>query len=160
MLQAPETWVAVGFLLFLGIALYFGLKPIIQGLDNRADRIRKEIQEAEQLREEAQRHLADCKRRQREAQRESEEIIEHAKTEAKRMREQAEADLKAQLERRERLTMDKIQQAEQQAVQEVRNRAVDIAMTAAEKLMRENMSDKRATELLDETIADLPKRLV
>lgn len=160
MLQSAETWVAVAFLIFLAIVLYYGLRPILRALDARAERIRKDIEQAEQLREEAQRQLADYKRRQREGQREAEAIIEHAKVEAKRMRQQAEADLKAQLDRREQLTEEKIRQAEQKAIQEIRDRAVDIAMAASARLMRENLSEKRANELLDEAIDDLPKRLV
>lgn len=159
MLASTTTWVAVSFVIFMAMALYWGLRPVLKSLDARAERIRKEIRDAEQLREEAQQQLADSKRRQREAHHEAEEIVEHARAEAKRMRDQAETDIKQQLERRERQTMDRIHQAEQQAIRELRNRAVDIATAATTELLRENLSDKKATELVDGAIKDLPEKL-
>lgn len=159
MLQSPETWVAVAFIIIAAIGLYYGLRPVLSGLDERAARIRREIEEAEQLREEAQKQLAESKRKQREAQREAEEILEHAKTEAKRIRENAEKDLEAQLERRERQTVDKIEQAEHQALREVRNRAVDVAVAATERLLRDNLTDNKSNELIDAAIKDVSQRM-
>jgi F-type H+-transporting ATPase subunit b len=159
MLQSTTFWVAVAFVIFIGIVAYFGGQSILRMLDARGEKIRKDIDEAEKLREEAQRQLADYKKKQREAQREAEEIIEHAKTEAKRMRERAERDLEEQLKRRERLTMEKIEQAEAQALAEVRNRAADIAVRATEQLLRDNMSDQHQKQLVDSTIEGVRKNL-
>lgn len=159
MLQSAEFWVTVAFVILLAVALYYGLRPILAMIDRRAAAIRQQIDEAEQLREEAQQRLADYKRKQREAQREAEEIIEHAKAEAKRMEERAAKDLEAQVKRRERLTMEKIEQAEQRAVSEVRNHAVDVAILATERLLRDNLSDAKASALIDEAITDVSKRL-
>ena len=159
MLQSTTFWVAVAFVIFIGIVAYFGMRPILRMLDARGEKIRKDIDEAEKLREEAQRQLADYKKKQREAQREAEEILEHAKTEAKRMRERSERELEEQLKRRERLTMEKIEQAEAQALAEVRNRAADIAVRATEQLLRDNMSDQHQKQLVDSTIEGVRKNL-
>jgi len=159
MLASPDTWVAVGFLIFLGMVLYWGLNPVLRALDARTERIRGEIRQAERLREEAQRELGEARRRQREAEQEAEAILAHARTEAERLKDKAEAELKRQLERREQQTRDKIQQAEQQAVQDIRDRAVDAAVAATRNLVRENLSEKKATELLDGAIKDVPARL-
>jgi F-type H+-transporting ATPase subunit b len=159
MLQSTTFWVAVAFVIFIAIVGYYGMRPILRTLDARGEKIRKDIDEAEKLREEAQRQLADYKKKQREAQREAEEILEYAKTEAKRMRERAERDLDEQLKRRERLTMEKIEQAEAQALAEVRNRAADIAVRATEQLLRDNMSDAHQKQLVDNTIEGVRKNL-
>jgi F-type H+-transporting ATPase subunit b len=159
MLSSPTFWTAVGLVLFLAIAIYFGLNRVLRGLDNRADKIRKDIEEAERLREEAQKTLADYKKKQREAQREAEEIVEHARTEAQRMRERAEKDLEDQVERRERLTRQRIEQAEAKALAEVRNKAVDVAVAATAQLMQENLSQERSNQLVDQAIQDVQKRL-
>jgi F-type H+-transporting ATPase subunit b len=159
MLESATFWVAVAFVITVGTAAYYGLRPALRGLDQRAEKIRKDIDEAERLREEAQRQLADYKKKQREAQREAEEIVEHAKAEAKRMRERAERELEEQLERRERLTMEKIEQAEKQALAEVRNRAVDIAVVATEQLLRDNMSADQHQKMVDSTIQGVRKHL-
>jgi F-type H+-transporting ATPase subunit b len=159
MLSSSLFWVALSFVIFMAIVGYYGLRPILQSLDARAERIRTEIREAEQLRQDAQQQLQDAKRKQREASQQAQEIVEHAKAESKRMQEHAEKDIQAQLERRERQTKDRIQQAEQQAIQEVRDRAVDIATAATAQLLKDNLSDKKANELVDSTIQELPKRL-
>ena len=159
MLENPSTWVAVAFLIFVGMVLYWGLRPILRSLDARGERIRNDIRRAEQLREEAQRELSDAQRRQREAEKEAEAIIAHARTEAKRLKERAEADLERQLERREQQTREKIEQAEQQAVQEVRDKAVDIAVAATHRLVQENLSEKKAGDMLDGAIKDTSTRL-
>jgi F-type H+-transporting ATPase subunit b len=159
MLSSPTFWTAVGLVLFLAIAIYFGLNRVLRGLDNRADKIRKDIEEAERLREEAQKTLADYKKKQREAQREAEEIVEHAKTEAQRMRERAEKELEEQIERRERLTRQRIEQAEAKALAEVRNKAVDVAVAATAQLMQDNLSQERSNQLVDQAIQDVQKRL-
>jgi F-type H+-transporting ATPase subunit b len=75
------------------------------------------------------------------------------------MRERAERDLEEQLKRRERLTMEKIEQAEAQALAEVRNRAADIAVRATEQLLRDNMSDQHQKQLVDSTIEGVRKNL-
>jgi F-type H+-transporting ATPase subunit b len=159
MLSSPTFWTAVGLVLFLAIAIYFGLNRVLRGLDNRADKIRKDIEEAERLREEAQKTLADYKKKQREAQREAEEIVEHAKTEAQRMRERADKELEEQIERRERLTRQRIEQAEAKALAEVRNKAVDVAVAATAQLMQDNLSQERSDQLVDQAIQDVQKRL-
>jgi len=159
MLASAQFWVLISFLILLAMALYWGLRPTLGMLDKRAERIRQQISEAEELREEAQRELAEAKRTQREARRDAEEIVEHARAEAKRMREQAEQDIKDQMARRERLTMQRIEQTEREALEEVRGRIAQVAVAATERLCRDNMTDKRAGELVDEAIADVGNRL-
>ncbi len=159
MLESPEFWVAVSFVILLAMGLYWGLRPVLAGLDQRSARIRRQIEEAQELREDAQRMLADYKRRQRDAVKEAQEIVEHAKEEAKRLREQAEKDIEQQLERRERLTMEKIAHAEQQALQDVRAHAVDIAVAATARLLRDHLDKDKQGALVDEAIEDISKRL-
>ncbi len=159
MLASTDFWIAVSTLMIVGVAVYYGFRPIVAALDKRTERIRTDIDEAERLREEAQRQLADYKRKQREAQRDAEEIIEHARHEARRMRERAEHDLEEQMKRRERLTMDKIAQAEQQAIAEVRSRAVDVAIVATEQLIRDHLSAEKSNQLIEEAIGDVSNRL-
>ena len=128
-------------------------------LDARSEAIRKEIEEAENLREAAQHLLADYKRKQRDALGEAEEILAHAKVEAKRLAAQAEQDLEAGLRRRERAALDKIAQAEAKALQEVRNQAVDVALAATAKLLESNMDKARVNALVEESIKDISGKL-
>ncbi|MGP1255053.1 MAG: F0F1 ATP synthase subunit B family protein [Kiloniellales bacterium] len=159
MLGSEYTWITLALFIFFALVFWKGLRPVLTSLDKRADRIRKELDEAQTLREDAQKMLAEYKRKQRDALKEAEEIVEHAKAEAERLRKSAEADLEASLKRREELAMAKIEQAELNAINEVRNQAVDVAVAAAAKLIAQQVDDKKAEELTSSAIQDVAKRL-
>lgn len=64
MLEKDATWVAIGFILFILLLVYFKVPgQITKILDNRADKIRSELDEAKKLREEAQSMLADFQKK-------------------------------------------------------------------------------------------------
>ena len=159
MLSTPEFWVAVGFILLVGVIAKPLYRVITGGLDSRADKIRNSLDEAKQLREEAQHLLAEYQRKQRDAAKECEDIIAHAETEAGRFAEHAAAKLEASLKRREQLAIDKIAQTETEAIQEVRNAAVDIAVSATRKLLAQRMDETAGGRLIDAAIAELPAKL-
>ena len=159
MFSSPEFWVAIGFVIFVVAVAKPISRALVGALDARGEAIRTEIQEAQNLREEAQRLLAEYKRKQRDALKEAEEILDHAKAEAIRLRSHAEQDLEAGLRRREQIAMEKIAQAEAKALQEVRNEAVDVALTATAKLIEANLDKGRANALVEQAIKDLSGKL-
>ena len=112
MFQAAEFWVALATIIFAVFAFRPGAKAVTAMLDDRADKIRQELEEAQRLREDAQATLASYQRRQRDALKEAEDIIAHAREEAERLRLHSTADLEAAMKRRETQAMDKIAQAE------------------------------------------------
>ena len=159
MLHDPTFWVAVAFVVFVGLMVWKARKPIVDGIDARAERIKAELDEAQRLREEAQKTLAEYKRKQRDAAKEAEDLLASAKHEAELLRNQAAEDLKATLARREKAALEKIAQAETQAVQDVRAQAVDIAMAATAKLLSENVDPQRDQAMVDQAIKDLGQKL-
>jgi F-type H+-transporting ATPase subunit b len=159
MLGSEYTWITLSLIIVLGLIVWKGMAPILRSLDARAERIRKEIDEAQSLREDAQKLLAEYKRKQRDALKEAEEIVAHAKAEAERMRKAAEADLEASLKRREELAMAKIEQAEQNALNEVRDQAVDVAIAAAGRLIGEKMDAETDKRLTSDAIRNVGERL-
>ncbi len=154
-----ETWVAITWL----IVVAFLAKPVYRGiaaaLDTRREKIKTRIEEAERLRTEANDMLVTYQKKQRDALKEAEEIIAHAKSEAARISAQAAKDLEELLKRREQQALDRIAQAENEAAREVRNAAIDIAMTATRKLIADNLSAEASAALVDNAIKDLPNRL-
>jgi len=155
----PDFWVLVGFLAFCAIVIKPALKAVLGGLDSRADKIRGTLDEAEKLREEAQHVLAEYQRKQREASKEIEAIVANARAEGERMIADAEEALATSMKRREQLAHDKIAQAEADAVTEVRNHAVDIAIQATGKLLAEKVGQEQSNALIDTAIGDLSRRL-
>jgi F-type H+-transporting ATPase subunit b len=160
MLRMAEFWVAVAFVAFLLILLYYGVpKLIAKALDDRAEAIRKELDEARRLREEAQALLADYQKKHRNVGQEADIIVETARREAEALANETRISLKESLERRTRMAEEKIGRAEAQAVDEVRASAIDVAVAAAEKILREKMAGGGDASLIDQSIRDLRGRL-
>jgi F-type H+-transporting ATPase subunit b len=158
-LSAPETWVAVAFLIFVVLVWKPAQKALLSGLDARAARIEKELSEAARLREEAQALLAQYQRKHRDALKEADDIVAHARGEADRLAQQAARDLEASLKRREELAVQRIAQAEQQAMADVRAAAVDVAVAATERLLKEKLDGAKGDALIDQAIKELPAKL-
>jgi F-type H+-transporting ATPase subunit b len=160
MLRTAEFWVAVSFVGFFLILFYYKVPALIaKALDDRADAIRKELDEARRLREEAQSLLADYQKKHRNAGQEADAIVEQARREAQLYAEETRAALAEALERRTKQAEDKIARAEAQAVDDVRSAAVDMAIAAAEKVLREKAAGAGGAALIDETIRGLKGRL-
>jgi len=160
MIQEPEFWVAVAFVLFLGVLVYTGVhKTMIDTLDRRSDRIKAELDEARRLRDEAGKLLADYQRKQREAEREAEAIITEAKAEAERVAAEARGKMEEFVARRTKLAESKIGQAEAQALADVRAAAADAAAAAAETILRDTAKGKVADDLIARGIADVRAKL-
>ena len=155
----PEFWVAVAFVIFVAVIVYMGYRRIVEGLDARGERIKNELEEARSLREEAQALLASYQRKQRDALKEAEAIVEHAKEEAARSSAEAEAKLQETIKRRTEMAVDKISRAEAQALQDVRNTTVDVAVDAARHLIETNLGEEKAASLVEDSIADIDKKL-
>lgn len=160
MLEMAEFWVGVAFVVFLLILVYYKVpKVIAKTLDDRAEAIRKELDEARRLREEAQALLADYHKRHRAVGEETDLIVEHARRDAEAFALETRANLRDSLERRTRLAEEKIARAEAQAVDEVRAAAIEQAVAAAERILREKAAGAAGTALIDQGIRDLKGRL-
>jgi len=155
----PTFWVAVAFVIFLAATIKPLSKALTAALDGRVERIRMQLDEAQSLREEAQKTLAEYKRKQRDAEAEATKMIEHAKEEAQRIRQQAEKNLEASLARRTQQAEEKIQQAETTALKEVRNQAVDVAITATAKLLAQKIDKTKDKALVDQSIEEVSSKL-
>jgi len=155
----PETWIAITWLIVVALLARPVYRGITKGLDARALKIKDRLAEAERLRDEAQTMLSAYQKKQREALKEAENIIAQAKAEAERLAKQAALDLDELVKRREQQALDRITQAEAEAMREVRNKAVEIAIAATGKLIAETLPAEKANELIDAAIKDLPNRL-
>lgn len=160
MLSTPEFWVAVAFFAFIGLLAYFGVPGLVgKVLDQRAESIRKELDDARRLREEAQQLLADYQRKGLEAENEARSIVDNARREAEALAAETRKSLQESLARRTRLAEEKIARAEAQALSEVRAAAVDAAILAAERVLKEKAQGATGDRLIAEGIESVRKRL-
>jgi F-type H+-transporting ATPase subunit b len=158
--QEPESWVAVSFVIFVGVLLYVGAhRKLLEALDHRSARIKAELDEARRLRDEAAALLAAYQQKQREAEREAEAIIADANAEAERVASEARSKMEEFVARRTKLAEAKIGQAETQALADVRAAAADAAISAAEAILRDTAKGKIADDLIAQGIADVKAKL-
>ena len=154
----PTAWTAVAFVLFV-IAVFKPAKnAILSGLDSRIDEIRLQVEEAQQLREEAQALLANYQRQQREALKEAEDIVIRAEEDAS-LRKKTKNDLDDAIKRQEALVREKIAQAEATAIARVQATAVDLAVSATEKILTDRLTGKAGKDLVNTAIGDLPNKI-
>ncbi|MEX3007895.1 F0F1 ATP synthase subunit B [Hoeflea sp. TYP-13] len=153
-------WAFVSLILFLGLIAYLKVPGMLtKSLDERADKIRNELDEARRLREEAQQLLAEYQRKRKDAEKEAGELIAAAEHEAAGLVAEARQKTEEYVTRRTAMAEQKIALAEAEAVNEVRRSAVDIAVSAAETLITEKADAKTAGELFDSSVAELKERL-
>ena len=159
MFSDPAFWVAVAFFLFFVLAGKVLWKKITEMLDKRTSAIAKALSDAEQLRADALKAKTEADRTLAQAAAESGAIIQQAREEAARMQARAAANLETSVALREQQALDRIAQSEAQATKQVRDTAVDEALSATRALLREQVGSGRTQALVDEAIAELPKRL-
>lgn len=160
LLGDAEFWVAVAFVLFVAGMGYLGVhKMVAKSLDERADKIKAELDEARKLKDEAAQLLAEYQRKRQQAEAEAQDIIAGAKAEADRLAIEAKAKIEEFVARRTKMAETKIAQAEAQATADVRAAAADAAIAAAEKILTQETKGQLAGELIAKGIDDVRKKL-
>jgi len=155
-----EFWVAAGFVIFVGILVYYGIPArLTRALDGRAARIRADLDEARRLREEAQSLVAEYEAKRQAAEAEAAGILDRARREAEAMAEQAKTRMEEFVARRSRMAESRIAQAEAQALADVRAAAAEAAVAAAERILSEKLKGKPAEALVERSIAQIRGRL-
>ncbi len=149
----PRLWLLFSLLILVAVAIWKNIPGLAaKALDERADRIARELAEARQLREEAQELLASYERRQREAEKEAEAIIAQAKKEAELMAKEASERLQDMLARRTEAAKRKIAQAEMRAAADVRAHAAALAADTAKVTLEKSLGKAAQNKLIDEGI--------
>jgi F-type H+-transporting ATPase subunit b len=160
LVNEPETWVAIAFVIFIGILVRLGVpNMLMKALDDRSARIKAELDEALKLRKEAEGVLAEYKRKQSEAEQVAASIIVNARSEAERLAAEAKAKVEDFIARRTKMAETKIAQAEAQALADVRAAAADAAIAAAEKILVATTNGPAAEALVVQGIRDLKAKL-
>lgn len=161
MLHEPRFWSSLAFVLFFVI---FGRKlwaVITSKLDERADEIRKNLDEATRLRREAEQMLEDSKRDLKHAQEEAQQLIASSSLEAKNLRAQAERDVDDMVARHEKMARERIHVAEQMALRDIREQATALALAAAKDILRQQITEDTdlAHKLITDGLKQLPQAL-
>jgi F-type H+-transporting ATPase subunit b len=148
-------WTIVCFLITLFVLKRFAFGPIQKAIDERRDRIRQSIEEADHAREEARKLLEEHKKLIGRAKTDAEEILAEARRIAeaneRRMREELETDRQRRLEE----TRKQIEAETRRALEQIRLEVVDLSLLAATKVTGKSLDDSDHRRLIDEAIAEL-----
>ena len=152
----PGMWVATAMTVLILVALKLGVpKMLTGGLDASIAEIRKQLDEAKNLRAEAEALRKEYAAKIANAEKDAAAMLDHAKSEADAIVAKAEADTKAMIVRREKMAQDKIAAAERGVVSELRAKAADAAVAAAGSLIAAKHDAKADKALVDEAIGGI-----
>lgn len=159
-LKNTDFVVLLGFILFVLVLMKFKVPGMIgKMLDQRAEGIKSELDEARALREEAQSILASYERKQKEVQEQADRIIATARMDAQAVAEQAKKDLEVSLARRLAAAEEQIASAQSAVERDVRDSAVAVAISAARDIIAKQMTAADGNKLIDAAIADVDAKL-
>jgi F-type H+-transporting ATPase subunit b len=160
MFTQPETWVAIAFLILMGVFFWLGVhRTVLTALDHRAQRIKAELDDARRLKDEAAKLLADYQARRASAEREAQEIVTNARAEAERIAAEAKTRMEDFVARRTKTAENKIALAEAQALADVRAAAAEAAVAAASTVLSQSVTGSVADDLLAKGIAEVKAKL-
>lgn len=159
LLDNPYLWTGFSLLVLIVIAFKKARTPVQSWLDGEIAKIKSELEQAKQLRLEAEQLLQSYKAKEQEALRDAAAMVAQAEREAEQLRAATMKELQEKLARGEQQAAERIARAQAEAVAEVRQAVIDVATQASAQLLREQMQGVSATDYLDRVIADLPRQL-
>src|ERR1700733_8212916 len=145
MFAEPEFWVAVGFVILMGVFAYVGVhRTVLTALDHRSERIKSELDDARRLKQEAANLLEEYKAK---------------RASAERIAAEAKGKMEDFVARRTKTAESKIALAEAQAVADVRAAAANAAVTAASAILSQTVKGQVADDLLAKGITEVREKL-
>lgn len=157
--EDANIWILAAFICFFLVFGGAAYKRMVGALDARTARIKAELDDAQKLREDAQRLLDDYRSKRAQAEADALRMLEHAELEAERRAAQGRRDLELAMERRAELALQRIAQAEADALKEVRAAAASLAVQATARLLRDNMDAARAEAMIQDSIKQVQQKL-
>jgi F-type H+-transporting ATPase subunit b len=159
LLHNPTFWVAIAFLMFVAGSFKKISAMLLSALDGRAAKISAELEHARTLRVQAEQVLAEYKKKQAEYLKEAEAMLVKARNDADALTKQSEKELKESLDARVKQAMEKIAREEEQAIVEVRNHVVDIALSAARAVIVSHVGKLSQEELVKLAMVDIERKI-
>lgn len=153
----PAGWVYVGISIFfiLAIFVFKAHRSVLAILDKQIAETRKSLDEAKEIRSEAEALLKDAKAKHAESAKDAKAMLDHAKVEAEHIVDKAKADTSAMIERRKKMAEQKIAAAERSAADDLRRQAANAAAAAAGKLIASKHDAEADKKLADDLISGI-----
>ncbi|MBX2833463.1 MAG: hypothetical protein KTR28_00670 [Micavibrio sp.] len=154
-LDGTKLWFLFSFVVFVIGAFKLGQSKVTGLLDSRIEEIRKRIEDAENLRVEAQELLAQYQRKHRDAVSDAQNIVRKAEQQAAEIRNKAEEELTDSIERRERQLKERLIRMEQDATEEIRRSAAELALNVTAEIINAKLDKKTNDNLIQDSIKEI-----
>ena len=153
-------WVAVSFVLFVGVLLYFKVpQKIFTALDESINKIKKDIEEAEKLKEEAKNILSDYEAKLDKSKVEIDLMIKNAQKESEINIIKTNDQFHKIFENRKKMAEEKIKQMKLQATKDIKNYSVEVAIIALEKIIKNSIDKKKLDKIYVSSVNEAKKIL-
>jgi F-type H+-transporting ATPase subunit b len=156
-------WVMVSFFIFIGLLIYFQIPQKIKAtLDENINSIKSQIDEADKLKEDAKNILTEHEKKISNSKAEVILMISKANEEAEKNVLKTNHDFHNLMENRKKNAEERIKQLKNQALKDIKNASVRIAIESVEKLLKNSLDksklDKIYTSSIEETKLALKKK--
>ena len=153
-------WVAISFFIFLGVLFYFKVPQKVFGaLNESINKIKKDIDEAEKLKEEAKNILSEYEAKLSKSKVEVELMIKNAQKESETNIIKINDQFHSIFENRKKMAEDKIKQMKLQATKDIKNYSVEVAIIALEKIIKNSVDKKKLDKIYISSIDEAKKIL-
>ncbi len=154
---SAEFWVAMSFVLTVAVLFVPVGKIFVKGMKNRAKAISKRIADAVNLKEDAQKMLADYERKLRGAEKEAKDILQRSEREIEMIKKEALAKLDAELSAKEAEATMRLKTAEENASKEISSKTADVTMAVVKTILKDSLDNEALDQLIDRSIDELEK---
>jgi F-type H+-transporting ATPase subunit b len=151
-------WKVVAFLIFFYLIYRYGWGPITDSLQEREETIDASIKRAEKALEEARQIQAENQKARREAEQEAQRILREARESAEALRSDEVEKTRQKIRQMQEQAQAEIEREKQGALQDLRDEVADLAIGAAQKILKAELDDKRQRRLVDDFIGNLPEK--
>ncbi len=153
-------WVAISFLIFVGVIFYFKVpQKIDKSLVENIKKIKSEINNAEKLKDEAKSMLSEYESKVSKSKEEIKNLIQKAEKQAESNLIKTNEEFHNIIENRKKAAEEKIKQMKAQAIKDVKNSSIEIAIQSVEKIIKNSIDKKKLDKIYISSIEETKKIL-
>ncbi len=153
-------WVAISFLIFIGLLIYLKVpQKVDNALNENIKKIKDDLDNAEKLKDDAKNLLSEYELKVSKSKEEAKKLVTNAKKQAEKNIIKANEDFHKIIENRKKTAEEKIRQMKIQAVKDVKNLSVNIAISSIEKIIKNSIDKKKLDKIYISSIDEAKKIL-
>jgi len=148
-------WVSVSFVIFIGALIYFKIpSKVINTLNETINSIKNQVDNAEKLKEESKNILSDYEKKLSNAKIEIKSMIDQATEDADKHVLKTNEEFHNQIEKKKKNNEERIKQMKNQAIKDIKNTSVNIAIQSVEALLKNSLDKNKLNKVFENSIQE------